>query len=319
MSAGGEGGAIGGRWKTHAALLVVQLSFAAGAVEGKLALGPRASGGEGISPWALAMSRMAAAALFFQLLSLRSANGGASRAPSTRLAKADHARIALLSLLGIVVNQTLFLLGLRMTTAFVAALLAGTIPVFTALIAVATRTDRPSVRLGLGVMASFGGVVYLVGLRKVDFGALVIAANCLSYAAYLVLAGPTIRRLGAMTTIRWVFTWGAILFAPIGLPALMADAVQWSARGRLLVAFYVLVPTIIAYAANAWALGRTTAALVAIYVNLQPVLAALLQWLQLGVPLTTRMVAASAMIVAGLALVASRPTGAEPRARGREG
>jgi drug/metabolite transporter (DMT)-like permease len=226
--------------------------------------------------------------------------------PTAPIAARDHARIALLSLLGIVVNQTLFLLGLRLTSAFAAALLAGTIPVFTALISVFLRTDRPSIRLFAGVLASFGGVAFLVGIRHVDVGALVIAANCLSYSGYLVLAGPTIRKVGAVPTITWVFTWGALLFAPIGVGAVAHDAPHWSPRGWALIAFYVAVPTIVAYGANAFALGRTTAATVAIYVNLQPMLAALLQWVQLGQPLTARMVGASAMIVGGLLLVALR-------------
>ncbi len=285
-------------WSTHLALLLVQASFAAGAVEGKIALAPRALGGEAISPWAMAMMRMACAALFFRALP--------HSRPAAPLERVDHARIALLSLLGIVVNQTLFLLGLRLTSAFTAALLAGTIPVFTALISVLLGTDRASVRLFAGVLASFGGVAYLVGVRHVDVGALIIAANCLSYSAYLVLAGKTIRKIGAIPTISWVFTWGSILFAPIGLVAIARDAPQWTGRGASFIAFYVLVPTIVAYGANAFALGRTTAATVAIYVNLQPILAAVLQWLQLGQRLTGRMMAASAMIVGGLLLVALR-------------
>lgn len=285
------------------ALLVVQAAFAAGAVEGKIALSPPAAGGEGVSPWALAMARMVGAALFFHALGPFLRKGATER---VRLGVGDHARLAGLAMLGIAVNQALFLLGLRITTAFVAALLAGTIPVFTAVVTVAMGRESPSLRLWAGVAASFAGVAWLVGVRSVDVGAMVIAANCLSYSLYLVLSGPTIQRLGAIRMITWVFTWGAVLFAPIGVPALIADAPTWTPRGMSLVAFFVLVPSIVAYSANAWALGRTTATVVAIYVNLQPLLAALLQWVQLGQRVTGRMVVASGMIFAGLWLVATR-------------
>ena len=54
-------------WRVHGALLVVQLAFASQAVEGKIAMGARVAGGEGISPFALAMVRMLGAAAFFQV------------------------------------------------------------------------------------------------------------------------------------------------------------------------------------------------------------------------------------------------------------
>jgi hypothetical protein len=67
---------------------------------------------------------------------------------------------------------------------------------------------------------------------------------------------------------------------------------------------FVVVPTISAYFTNAWALGRTRPTVVTIYIYLQPLLAALLQWL--GVPVTSRAVVASAFILSGVALVTMR-------------
>ena len=97
------------RWKVHAALLVVQLAFASQAVEGKIAMGPLASGGENIAPAALAMVRMGGAAIVFlaftQAFDLRQ-----------RTTWRDHLTLAGLSVLGISLNQTLFLIGLRSTT-----------------------------------------------------------------------------------------------------------------------------------------------------------------------------------------------------------
>jgi hypothetical protein len=53
-------------WRAHAALLVVQITFASQSVEGKIAMASRVGGGEEISPLALAMVRMFGAAVFFQ-------------------------------------------------------------------------------------------------------------------------------------------------------------------------------------------------------------------------------------------------------------
>jgi drug/metabolite transporter (DMT)-like permease len=134
----------------------------------------------------------------------------------------------------------------------------------------------------------------------------VIALNCLSYSLYLVFSKRVVERLGALTLMTWLFFWGAVAFSPIGLPAMVAGARSWDALGWVLVGFMVIVPTIVAYAFNAWALARTTATVVTVYIYLQPVLAAGLQWVQLRQPLGPRALLAAALIFSGVAVVARR-------------
>jgi drug/metabolite transporter (DMT)-like permease len=293
------------RWATHAALLVVQMAFAGGAVEGKLAMRPLASGGGGVDPFALAMARMLGAALFFQLL--------ARFRPSPRLPLRVHGRLAMLSVLGIALNQTLYLVGLRITTAFAAALLGATIPVFTAALAIVFKVEKPVARTGVGLALAFSGVLWLTGIGSIDVGATVIAINCLSYAFYIVLSKPVLERVGALTLVTWAFTWGAVLLAPIGGLPLVEGVTQWGARGWRLVAFMVACPTIVAYLANAWALQRSTPTMVTVYIYLQPLLAALLQWVQMREPVSRRALVASGLILAGVAVVTSRRLPAKVR------
>ncbi len=285
--------------RVHAALFVVQVAFASQAVEGKIAMGPRVAGGEGISPFAVAMVRMLGATVFFQAF---------TRATGTlkKTTPRDHFALAGLSILGIALNQTLFLLGLRMTTPMTAALLSVTIPVFTAAMAVAARQERASVRLAVGLVTSIVGVVSLTGIQRVDLGALVVVANCVAYSAYIVLSRATIRRLGTLTLVTWLFTWGALLFAPIGMRDLVAGAPQWTPRGWMFLAYIVAMPTIVAYLCNAWALERSNATLVSIYIYVQPVLAGLLAWAQLGQTPSERLLVASALIAVGVGIVATR-------------
>jgi drug/metabolite transporter (DMT)-like permease len=277
----------------------VQLAFAAQSVEAKIAMGPRAEGGEGISPWALAMTRMLGAALFFQAFTRAT---GLLRATSAR----DRAALAGLSVLGIVLNQTLFLLGLRFTQPTTASLLGVTIPVISAALAVGIGQERMSARLGAGLALAVGGVLALTGVHSVDVGALLVLGNSVSYAAYIVFSRGIIQRLGALTVITWLFTWGAILFAAFGAADVARGAPSWTARGWGFVAFIVVVPTIVAYLCNAWALGRSTATLVTVYIYLQPVLTAVLAWVQRGDPVTARHALAAGLIVLGVTIVATR-------------
>jgi drug/metabolite transporter (DMT)-like permease len=286
-------------WRTHAALFVVQVAFASGAVEGKIAMMPRAEGGCDIPTEAIAMSRMLGAALFFQVL----ARGAGGLAATTRR---DQAWLALLSVLGIALNQTLFLLGLRWTTPATAALLSITIPVFTAALAILFRQEHPSARTGIGLALAASGVAWLTGVQQIDKGAMVITINCLSYSAYIVLSRRMIQRLGAITVVAWIFAWGALLFAPVGIPALAASLPGWDTRAWGYVGFIVAVPTIIAYSANAWALGRSSATLVTVYIYAQPVMTALLAYVQLGHGLGPRLLVAAAFIAVGVGIVATR-------------
>jgi drug/metabolite transporter (DMT)-like permease len=62
----------------------------------------------------------------------------------------------------------------------------------------------------------------------------------------------------------------------------------------------------VAYSANAWALARSSPTLVTVYVYLQPLLTAILQWLQLWETVTRRAVLAAVLIFAGVIVIATR-------------
>jgi len=287
-------------WKVHVSLWIVQVAFASQAVEGKVAMSDFAAGGAGVDPVALAMTRMAGAALFFVAFTRL-------RRLLRETSRRDKLVLAGLSVLGITLNQTLFLVGLRETSPMAASLLSVTIPVFTAGIAVAARIERATVPLVTGLALAVVGVLVLTGVRAIDRGAAIVTLNSICYSSYIVLARRVIQRLGALTVVTWIFAFGALTFAPLGVPALVANAAHWTARSCAFVAYIVAVPTVIAYSCNAWALGRSSPTLVTIYVSVQPVIAALLAWAQLGQPVTARLVVAAAFILAGVAVVVTRP------------
>jgi drug/metabolite transporter (DMT)-like permease len=291
--------AVDGAWATHFALILVQIAFASQVVEGKIAMRSRVEGGEAIAPAALAMARMIGGSLFFLTLYF-------SKRDRPRLTWRDHGALAILAILGIALNQTLFLIGLRMTTPMGASLLSVTIPVFTAAIAVLARKERASIRLGLGLTIAVTGVLWLTGVHDFDRGAALVALNSLSYSVYLVFSRSIVQRLGAITVVAWIFFWGAIEFSPLGLPTLLHQVPQFTARGWLLVSYIILMPTIVAYFCNAWALGRSSASLVTVYIYLQPILAAILSYVQLGQAVSARLAVAALLIVIGVGVAATR-------------
>ena len=290
----------------HVALLVVQLAFASGAIAGKLALNR-----EGVDPTALACIRALGGAIVFQLVAFVARarrRGPAVDAP--RITRADHLRLALYAVLGVCVNQAFFLHGLKRGTATSTTLLAATIPVFTAAVAVIARQERIRARTAIGITLATAGVVTLTGVRDVSIGNLLVTINSLSYAIYLVGVRPLLQRHGATTVIAWVFTYGALLMLPFGALSIVRDAPHWSTNGALLVAWFIAVPTVVAYLANAWALARARSSLVAGYIYLQPLLVTLTARAWLGEQLTPRLLIAGAAILTGLAVIATRARGA---------
>jgi drug/metabolite transporter (DMT)-like permease len=280
----------------HLTLLLVQVAFGSLAVEGKVAMGP----GHHVSPRALAMVRILGGAAVFT---------GAHRLLRTPRVSGlrDMLHLALLSIFGVVLNQALFLAGLRQTSPVAATLLAATIPVFTAGLAALTGRERLSLRAGAGIAIALFGVVALSGFALPQPGDVLVLLNSLSYALYVVFAKSALERFGTVTVVAWVFGCGSLLFAPIGAVALAAEAPTWPLSTIGLIAFIVLVPTVIAYSASAWALRRATPTVVTIYIYLQPLFVAALSFIQLGHAVDLRTVLSGIVIFAGVGLVASAP------------
>jgi drug/metabolite transporter (DMT)-like permease len=295
-----------GAWATHAALVLVQFAFASQAVEAKVAMLPRSQGGEEIFPEALAMIRMLGGALFFcaiqAIVRVRTVASD-RRAP---IARGDHWRLFGLSIIGIALNQTLFLMGLRWTSPFSTSLLGATIPVFAAGLAVLFGKERLRLRTVIGLSLAILGVLSLIGIGSIDRGAILVALNSLSYAAYVVLSRDVVLRVGALRAVAWIFTYAALLFAPFGMPAMIAQLPILTGRGWMFVLYILALPTIVAYLLNAWALARTSATMVTVYIYLQPLIAAVLAWAQLGHGISKRAWLAAVLILVGLGVVASR-------------
>jgi drug/metabolite transporter (DMT)-like permease len=281
----------------HLVLMGVQLAFASLAVEGKLAMGPTM----GVDPTALAMARIAGGAVVFGALAAWTTGGR----PQSGL---DLLKLAGLSLLGIVINQWLFLRGLRQTSPLSATVLVASIPVFAAVASVVLGRERAGWRTFAGLGLSALGIAVLARFHLPSGGDLLVLINALSYGLYLALAQPMIQRLGSLRAMAWVFGMGALLLLPWGGAALFNDMHRWSSGAWFMVAFIVTVPTVLAYLGNAWALARAKPSQVAVYIYLQPLIVGALAWIQLGQPIESRLAVSAVFILAGVTLVALRPT-----------
>jgi drug/metabolite transporter (DMT)-like permease len=283
----------------HLALVVVQVMFGTWPIFGKIAL-------RSISTTSLVGFRIFGAAIIFTLLQRKL---GELR----RLPKRALGWIILSSLLGVVLNQLLFVKGLSFTTAINATLLSTTIPVFAVAVSIVLGHDRASVRHFLGIGLAAAGVIYLVDPLRASFstettlGNILIVANSLSYGAYIAVSRDLFKGYGALNMITWIFLVGALLTLPIAGYAWAVDELQIvSLEVWLCVIYIVLFPTVGAYYLNAWALMRLPPSIVAVYIYLQPLFAFGLAPLVLGERWNSRTLIACALIFSGVAVVTIR-------------
>jgi drug/metabolite transporter (DMT)-like permease len=283
-------------------LAAVQFAFATSPAVGRMAL-------EGYSPYAMSFWRVTGAAVFFALLVL----WREGRLPWPE--RGVRWRVAWLSLLGISLNQMLYLVGLSLSTAVRGGLLVLLIPILTTLWAVLRGAEQWDTRKALGVLSATAGVFALTGvdlLSGVGLGDLFFLANSTCYSIYLVEARPLLRRYSSLRVVTWVF-WAALpvlaLVPLCGVPLIPSDK-GLETHAALL--WIVLVPTIWSYLGNIIALRYVAASVAAIAICVQPVIAALLAVWLLDEQVHLRECVCFLLILAGvlLALMPKRHVGA---------
>lgn len=281
----------------HAALITVQLLFAALALAGRFVLAEFPAG-------ALIMLRVLGAGVLLMLIQWW--RGGRWVTDRRHLLE-----LAGLGLLGITFNQSLFVYGLRHTTAINATILVTTVPVFSVIGAVLLGRDRASwVKFG-GIALAAAGTVWLIGPDRISlapdvaFGNLLIVLGMICYSSYFLLATRMLKTYDALTVTTHVMALSIVTVAPIGVPPLLhLDAAAVRPIIWFWVAFIIVGPTLLTYLLNVWALKRVSSNVVTVYIYMQPVLtAAFAPMLLQGERLTTRAAAAGLLIFSGVSVV----------------
>jgi drug/metabolite transporter (DMT)-like permease len=194
----------------------------------------------------------------------------------------DVPRVLLMGLVGNVVYQMAFVLGLDLTQAGHASLMLALTPLLTAFLSRLTGHERPGPRTWVGAAVSVAGVALVTGSgarqlgRDVLVGDLIMIGAAVAWAAYTVGARPLVQRYGPIRTTAWTMWTGAVVLALAGVPA--AAAQDWGAVGArawaavLYSAFLSIGLAYLIWYRGVQKLGNTRTA---IFANLTPVVALL--------------------------------------------
>jgi drug/metabolite transporter (DMT)-like permease len=195
----------------------------------------------------------------------------------------------------------------------IAALVVATVPIWAALLGAMGGHERITTRHALGLVLGFSGVIALVagtGSGRVQLtGVVIVVAASLSWAGGSVWSrtAPTVRRPLVMTGIE-MLAGGLACFA-VGFAVGEGHDLhlgQTSTGAWLALVYLVVFGSLLAYTAYVWLLKTAPLSLVTTYAFVNPLVAILLGVLFVHEPFTARTLLATALIVAGVALIVLR-------------
>jgi drug/metabolite transporter (DMT)-like permease len=202
-------------------------------------------------------------------------------------------------------NQLCFIYALDLTTATTTALLFGTLPIWTGLLARGTGVERQSVRFWIAAGLSFAGVALVAvgsgGKLSTNLGGDALAVGgAATWAAYSVAITPLMRRYSP-------FRLSSVFLLVVTLPLFAVGAPQlgrqdWHFGWLVWVgfAFAVLGPLVLTNLLWFTAIDRVGPSRASLFANLQPFLAAIVALIVLSEKIAMLQVAGGLALAAGI-------------------
>lgn len=265
-----------------------------------------------VSPIALFTLRAIGASALFWLISLLQ--------PAEKVDKKDFPKIAIASVIGLFTPQYTFLKAVTMTTVIDISILSTLSPIFTMFIAAMVLKEPITAKKAVGVAVSFGGVLFLIFNSVVrpggaastsPLGVVLCLLNGLSFAAYLGIFRPLIRKYSVITFMKWMFLCALLVSLPMSASDLIST--DYAAIPSLVlweIGFLIFFATFVAYFLIPVGQKYIRPTLVSMYSYLQPIIACVVA-ISLGMDFVTwQKILATVLIVSGVILV-SRSRSAE--------
>lgn len=216
-----------------------------------------------------------------------------------------------MGLLGNLIYQGLFIIGIDYTYAANAAVMLGTIPIWVALISHLFNLERMNIPKVMGVIAAFGGIVFIVagGTEPFSFGSetflgdIIIIGAAVVWGGYTILSKSFLSRYSPIQFSAIMATIGCVVLFLIGLPNMLV--LEWTTISPAAyggVVYSGLLSIGVAYLIWNYGLQTVGAVHTATYQNLVPVLGLIFGIVLLNEQLTLLQYAGSALVITGIIL-----------------
>ena len=276
----------------HLIIAFVNILFAANMIISKSLLHDE------ISPEGLTLARTLFACAAFWITSLF--------VKKEKVDKKDLILLFFCGMLGIAINQALFIEGLNCTSAVDASILVTCTPMFVMVFAFFLLKEPITWKKAGGVVIGATGAILLIlnGHHHEDagdsslYGNLMVIISGFTYALYLVIAKPLSLKYSAVTIMKWMFLFSAIVLTPFDYQHLIDSPVlsggNQHSLGLLQLAYVLFCATYITYLLIPIALKKIRPTTVSMYNYLQPIIATFIaiiigldtfEWKKLGAAL----------------------------------
>lgn len=247
--------------------------FTAEAIWGFMAPIAKDAMNTGVDGISVVSFRVAGAAILFWAASLL--------APREHIPVKDILKLAGAAVFGIVFNQCLFNIGLSITSPVNASIVTTSMPIFAMALSFLILKEPITWKKTLGVAIGCCGALILIlssanaGNAKVGniHGDLMCIFAQFSFALYLALFNPIIRKYNVFTVNKWMFTWASLFILPFStwhvsqLPWASFTTATW-----LEVGYVVILGTFVSYLLSVLAQGILRPTVVSVYNYVQPII-----------------------------------------------
>lgn len=231
-----------------------------------------------ISPYGLTIARMVFASIAFWITSLFT-----KKEP---IARKDHFILFLSGILGITLNQGLFIFGLSQTSPVDASIITTSTPLFAMVIAALILKEPITTMKVSGVLTGGFGAIFLVysthhGDMANDpsmMGNIAVACSSLSYATFLVISRPLTAKYSSVTIMKWMFLYSTIILLPFFYGDLIHAPLfrQADIHPYVMIGYTLLFATFIPYMLIPFAQTKIRPTTISMYNNLQPLIASMI-------------------------------------------
>lgn len=227
---------------------------------------------EYIRPFGFIFCRVLGALILFWILQLF--------VKGNKIDKSDFPRLLICGLFGVALNQLMFFYGLNITSPINASVIMTITPILVLLFAALLIKEKITYIKITGIVMGIAGALGLILLKTSNsllsssLGDLFILLNASSYAVYLVLVKPLLKKYHPLSIIKWVFFFGFLFVFPFGFGEF--KEIEWDTFLPMtwLSFLYVIIGiSFLAYLFNIYALKKLNPSAVSVYIYSQPITA----------------------------------------------
>jgi drug/metabolite transporter (DMT)-like permease len=197
-----------------------------------------------------------------------------------KIERKDYFLLAACGMFGVAINQLFFFHGLNLSSSINSGIIMSANPILVVILSFFILKEKITLWKSIGIALGAVGAILLTltaGTGKGDsvLGDLFLFINAASYAVYLVLAKPLMKKYSPLTVITYVFTFGVgfiLLYPPTLTEFFTTNFSIIPVNVWVKIAYVVVGVTFLTYLLTMYGLKYLSASVSSAYIYLQPVL-----------------------------------------------